>query len=165
VKGARQGIESVTSAGLEPLYIAHIREFGVDIGYQADDVIAWTVIAPTNNVGTGSLAGDYGGASGSATVGVGVGANVLTGGFKESFGLQPAERRRQYRSQCCWRNRAAHIGIFARNKLKVDARAVGSGAMRCRTTPGTRGTHWLRAGAFSIFRVLIRRFPHRVDRT
>ena len=63
--------------------------FGVDIGYQAGGVIAWTVIAPTSDVGKGSLAGDYGGVSGSATVGVGVGANVLTGGFQNSFALQP----------------------------------------------------------------------------
>lgn len=70
-------------------YVGHIRKFGVDIGYQNGGVIAWAVIAPTSDVGKGSLAGDYGGASGSATVGVGVGANVLVGGFKDSFALQP----------------------------------------------------------------------------
>ena len=70
-------------------YVGTIRKFGVDIGYQAGGVIAWTVIAPTNDVGKGALAGDYGGVAGSATAGVGVGANVLTGGFKESFALQP----------------------------------------------------------------------------
>ena len=70
-------------------YIGHIRQFGVDIGYQAGGVIAWAVFAPTNNVGRGALAGDYGGVSGSATAGVGVGVNVLTGGFQQSFALQP----------------------------------------------------------------------------
>lgn len=70
-------------------YVGTIRKFGVDLGYQAGGVIAWTVIAPTSDVGKGSLAGDYGGVSGSATAGVGVGANVLTGGFKDSFALQP----------------------------------------------------------------------------
>ena len=70
-------------------YVGHIRQFGVDIGYQAGGVIAWAVFAPTNNVGKGALAGDYGGVSGSATAGVGVGANVLTGGFQQSFALQP----------------------------------------------------------------------------
>jgi hypothetical protein len=70
-------------------YVGHIRKFGVDLGYQSNGVIAWAVVAPTTDVGKGSLAGDYGGASGSATVGVGVGANVLVGGFKESMALQP----------------------------------------------------------------------------
>jgi hypothetical protein len=70
-------------------YVGHIRKFGVDIGYQAGGVIAWGVLAPTNNVGRGALAGDYGGATASAAAGVGVGANVLTGGFQDSFALQP----------------------------------------------------------------------------
>jgi hypothetical protein len=75
--------------GTAETYVGHVRRFGVDIGYQAGGVIAWGVIAPTSDVGKGALAGDYGGVSGSATAGVGVGANVLTGGFKNSFALQP----------------------------------------------------------------------------
>ncbi len=70
-------------------YVGHIRKFGVDIGYQSGGVIAWAVFAPTADVGKGARAGDYGGAAGSATVGVGAGANVLIGGFKQSFTLQP----------------------------------------------------------------------------
>ena len=70
-------------------YVGTVRKFGVDLGYQAGGVIAWTVIAPTSDVGKGALAGDYGGVAGSATAGIGVGANVLTGGFKDSFALQP----------------------------------------------------------------------------
>jgi hypothetical protein len=71
------------------LYSGKIRKFGVDIGYMAGGVMAWAVIAPTSNVGKGALAGDYGGATGGAAVGVGAGANVLVGGFKDSFTLQP----------------------------------------------------------------------------
>jgi hypothetical protein len=37
----------------------------------------------------GSLSGTYAGATGSATVGVGVGANVLVGGSGNSVALQP----------------------------------------------------------------------------
>jgi hypothetical protein len=70
-------------------YVGHIRKFGVDIGYQQASVIVWAVLAPTENVGKGALAGDYGGVSGSASVGVGAGANVLIGGFKQSITLQP----------------------------------------------------------------------------
>jgi len=70
-------------------YVGSINKFGADIGYTAGGVIAWAVLAPTSDVGKGALAGDYGGVTGSAAVGVGVGANVLIGGFKDSFSLQP----------------------------------------------------------------------------
>jgi len=70
-------------------YTGHINKFGVDIGYMAGGVIVWAVVAPTSNVGHGSLQGDYGGVTGSAAVGVGGGANVLLGGMDESFALQP----------------------------------------------------------------------------
>ena len=51
--------------------------------------MAWAVIAPTVGPPRGGLAGSYVGASGSATAGVGVGANVLFGGSGRSFALQP----------------------------------------------------------------------------
>jgi hypothetical protein len=37
----------------------------------------------------GSLAGGYAGAGAEATIGVGVGANALVGGFRKSINLQP----------------------------------------------------------------------------
>jgi hypothetical protein len=49
----------------------------------------WAVVAPTANPTPGSLSGTYAGATGSATVGVGVGANVLVGGSGNSIALQP----------------------------------------------------------------------------
>jgi|SRR5271166_1213348 len=70
-------------------YVGAINKFGVDIGYVEGAVIAWAVLAPTNTPGPGSLAGTYVGATGSASVGVGVGANVLFGGFGNSISLQP----------------------------------------------------------------------------
>ena len=70
-------------------YVGEIRKFGVDIGYSGSGVIVWGVVAPTADVGKGALAGEYGGAAGSAAVGVGVGVNVLFGGFKNSIALQP----------------------------------------------------------------------------
>ncbi len=70
-------------------YAGHIRKFGVDIGYLSGGVVAWAVLAPTTDVGKGALAGDYGGVTGSATVVGGAGVNVLVGGFKNSFSLQP----------------------------------------------------------------------------
>jgi Protein of unknown function (DUF992) len=70
-------------------YVGAINKFGVDIGYLQGGVIVWTVVAPTANLGPCSLAGTYGGATASATVGVGVGANVLVGGSGNSIALQP----------------------------------------------------------------------------
>jgi hypothetical protein len=70
-------------------YTGHINKFGVDIGYQAGGVIVWGVFAPTTDVAKGALAGEYGGVTGSASAGVGAGANVLVGGFKNSLTLQP----------------------------------------------------------------------------
>ena len=40
-------------------------------------------------LGPGDLSGDYAGAQGSASVGVGVGGNVLIGGSDNSIALQP----------------------------------------------------------------------------
>jgi Protein of unknown function (DUF992) len=47
------------------------------------------VYAPAARLGPGDLAGDYAGAQGSATLGVGVGGNVLIGGSNNSIALQP----------------------------------------------------------------------------
>ena len=68
-------------------YVGSINKFGLDIGYVEGAVMAWAVLAPTNNPGPGLLAGTYVGATGSASVGVG--ANVLFGGFGNSISLQP----------------------------------------------------------------------------
>jgi len=70
-------------------YVGSIDRFGVDIGYIQGGVLIWTVVAPTANVAPGSLAGTFGGVTGSATVGVGLGANVLVGGSGNSVALQP----------------------------------------------------------------------------
>ena len=70
-------------------YSGTISKFGADIGYLQSAVMLWSVMAPTTNLGQGALAGDYAGATASAAVGVGGGANALIGGFKSSIALQP----------------------------------------------------------------------------
>ena len=50
--------------------------------------MVWLVFAP-GNIAPGALAGNYVGATASATVGVGAGANVLLGGSSEQVTLQP----------------------------------------------------------------------------
>jgi hypothetical protein len=70
-------------------YTGRVSQFGVDIGYQQSAVIVWGVIAASANLAPGSLAGDYGGVTGSASVGAGLGANVLVGGSNQQVALQP----------------------------------------------------------------------------
>jgi len=88
--GSSKGLRCTYSDGKRTeRYVGEIRKFGVDIGYATNGVLVWGVVAPTNTLAPGALAGDYAGASGSAAVGVGVGANVLFGGFDHSVALQP----------------------------------------------------------------------------
>jgi hypothetical protein len=70
-------------------YMGNITKFGADIGYTSGGVIVWTVVAPVAAVHPGALAGTYAGATGSATIGVGLGANVLVGGSNNTVALQP----------------------------------------------------------------------------
>ena len=74
--------------GWRESYRGRITRVGLDIGYTTGGKIAWAVYAPSQR-GPGALAGGYGGASAEATLGGGVGANVLVGGFRKSISLQP----------------------------------------------------------------------------
>ena len=73
----------------EDRYIATIRKVGLDLGITEESALAWGVYAPVARLGPGDLAGNYAGAQGSATLGVGVGGNVLVGGSANSIALQP----------------------------------------------------------------------------
>ena len=70
-------------------YVGDVSKFGVDIGYTSGGVLVWDVFAPTSGYRRGALAGGYAGATASATLGVGAGANVLVGGSGRSIALQP----------------------------------------------------------------------------
>jgi Protein of unknown function (DUF992) len=70
-------------------YFGHINRLGLDLGVKAGGIMAWAVLAPTNGVHHGALAGKYVGASGSVSAGLGASANVLVGGSHRSFALQP----------------------------------------------------------------------------
>ncbi|THD63075.1 MAG: DUF992 domain-containing protein [Bradyrhizobium sp.] len=70
-------------------YVATIRKVGVDLGITQESALAWGVFAPSARLGPGGLSGNYAGAQGSASVGVGVGGNALIGGSENSIALQP----------------------------------------------------------------------------
>lgn len=69
-------------------YTGRISRLGIDIGVTKKAYMTWAVFAP-GKTKRGALAGTYGGASAEATIGVGLGANVLVGGFKKTIALQP----------------------------------------------------------------------------
>ena len=54
----------------------------------------WLDLAP-GEIGSGALAGYYGGASAEATAAVGWGANVLIGGSSQTIALQPLSLQAQ----------------------------------------------------------------------
>jgi hypothetical protein len=70
------------------VYTGSITKFGVDIGATTGGEMIWSVFAPSSRL-FGALAGDYIGGSAEATVGAGLGANVLVGGSDRTVALQP----------------------------------------------------------------------------
>jgi Protein of unknown function (DUF992) len=76
------------NGGRKEHYTGSIGKLGVDIGVTGKTIIAWAVFAP-GKVNRGALKGSYTGASAEATAGVGLGANVLVGGFRKGINLQP----------------------------------------------------------------------------
>jgi hypothetical protein len=75
--------------GEPEVYSGVINRVGLDLGATAGGQLLWAVFAPSGQFGRGALAGNYAGASAEATVGLGVGANVLFGGSERSIALQP----------------------------------------------------------------------------
>src|SRR5665213_119818 len=74
--------------GPREVYVGSITKFGLVVGATTGGEMVWAVFAPTDRK-FGALAGHYAGASAEATVGAGVGANVLIGGSNRTVELQP----------------------------------------------------------------------------
>lgn len=75
--------------GRDERYSGELSRYGIDLGYTNDATLVWAVVAPSSSMTRGALEGDYGGVSGQATIGVGLGANVLIGGLDRSIARQP----------------------------------------------------------------------------
>ncbi len=69
-------------------YTGAIRKMGVDLGFTTRGRLVWAVFAPTAGYHRGSLGGVYQGATAEATVGAGIGTNILVGGTSGSIQLQ-----------------------------------------------------------------------------
>lgn len=83
-----------SSHGRVEHYSGSIGKLGVDIGITNETVLGWIVIAP-GSLHKNALRGHYTGVSAEATLGLGVGANVLVGGFKRGINLQPLSLQAQ----------------------------------------------------------------------
>jgi hypothetical protein len=75
-------------------YRGSIGKLGVDIGVTSATELGWIVFAP-GKITRGALKGSYTGAGAEATLGLGLGANVLVGGFKRGINLQPISLQAQ----------------------------------------------------------------------
>jgi hypothetical protein len=80
--------------GPREVYVGAISKFGLDLGATTGGEMVWAVYAPTNRR-FGALAGHYAGAAAEATVGAGLGANVLIGGSERTVALQPVSLQGQ----------------------------------------------------------------------
>lgn len=73
----------------DDLYTARITKVGIDLGITGETGLSWAVLAPTNQIRPGDIAGNYAGVDASAAIGVGVGGNAMVGGSNNTFALQP----------------------------------------------------------------------------
>jgi Protein of unknown function (DUF992) len=78
-------------SGAESVHPYHgiVQKVGLDLGVTDRSALRWAVFAPTRDIGPGDLAGNYGGVTAGAAVGVGGNANVMVGGSNSSIALQP----------------------------------------------------------------------------
>jgi hypothetical protein len=75
--------------------------------------MVWAVFTETV-AGPGFLAGDYVGASGEASLGAGIGANVLVGGSNRTVTLQPVSVSGQIGVNIAFGVASLHLGLPVR---------------------------------------------------
>jgi hypothetical protein len=79
---------SPSTPGPREMYVGTISKFGLDLGITTGGRMVWAVFVATNRR-RGALNGIYTGASAEATIGAGLGANLLVGGSDRTVALQP----------------------------------------------------------------------------
>ncbi len=70
-------------------YTGTLTKVGPNVTINGQGEMGWGVVADTDHVGPGALAGTYVGPNVSAKVGVGGGGAILVGGSNNTFSLQP----------------------------------------------------------------------------
>ena len=97
--------EGISVLNRPDFYAGSIDGAGLDTGFTQQQVVSWVVFGPASiRYSQGALAGGYAGVSAEAISGLGLGANVLTGGLSGSFVLQPfsdpAQKGANVATQC-----------------------------------------------------------------
>lgn len=77
------------TGGAVQYYTGSIKDFGIDIGSVENATLIWGVLAPSADMQPGALEGTYGGVTAGASLGAGLEANALIGGFDKSIALNP----------------------------------------------------------------------------
>jgi len=97
VVGSQRNVACIfhTDSFPDETYEGTLSRVGLDIGATSGGKIVWAVFAGTNRF-RGMLNGTYVGASGEASIAVGLGANVLVGGSNDSVALQPLSIQGQF---------------------------------------------------------------------
>jgi len=70
-------------------YVATVNRVGVDLGVTDKWALAWDVMTPTGRLPRGGLAGNYGGAGSSISIGGGAASNAVVGGPGNTVSLTP----------------------------------------------------------------------------
>jgi hypothetical protein len=87
---ATLGCTFEAASGGEPAYYTGtVSDFGLDIGTTSEGTLVWGVLAPSADMEDGALEGTYGGVTAGASLGAGLKANALVGGFDKSIALNP----------------------------------------------------------------------------
>jgi hypothetical protein len=96
--GSKQRMNCVfrSTTGQQYNYRGRITRLGLDVGVTRGGRLFWGVFAPTSHIGPGALRGTFVGASGNASLGLGLGANVLVGGSHRTISLQPLSVEGQF---------------------------------------------------------------------
>jgi hypothetical protein len=92
ILGSKEGLScsyDPAGKGRPQPYFGTLTKYGLDLGVSGETVMIWTILGSSSELPDGALAGTYGGVSAEAAVGLGVGANALVGGSKNSIVLQP----------------------------------------------------------------------------
>jgi hypothetical protein len=77
------------AGGAPEFYSGTVTRIGLDVGFRAGGVMGWAVFAPTTALPHKALRGNYVGASGDVSLGVGGGGKLLVGGSHHTISLQP----------------------------------------------------------------------------
>jgi hypothetical protein len=93
-------------------YDGTITKYGLDLGVVAGGIMGWAVFTETV-AGPGFLAG----ASGEASLGAGIGANVLVGGSNRAVTLQPVSVSAQIGVNIALGVASLHLGLPVRRRI------------------------------------------------